>query len=171
MEEIWKDIPEYEGLYQVSNLGNIKSLPKEWFSGINTIRKHHGKIIKPVVNSSGYFILGLSKNKKRKMFMIHQLVAITFLNHKPDATKKLVVDHINTNKIDNSLGNLKIITHIQNLSKDKKFISKYTGVHLDKRNNKWISKIMINNKEKHLGSFDCELKAALVYENKLKEIL
>jgi hypothetical protein len=167
--EIWKDIPNYEGMYQVSNFGRVKSLPKEWSSGVNTLRKHNGKILKPVVNSAGYLILGLYKNEIRKTFQIHQLVAITFLNHMPNG-RKIVVDHINANKLDNNIKNLQILTFRENLSKDKKGSSKYTGVYWCNKSKKWISKIMINGKSKYLGSFKCELKASLVYQNKLKQL-
>ena len=59
--EVWKDIPEYEGIYQVSNLGRVKSLPREWVSGIGAIVKHKGKILKGGT-SNGYRIVKLYVN-------------------------------------------------------------------------------------------------------------
>ena len=128
MEEEYKEIPGYDGAYQASNLGNIKS-----FKGLSK----EGRILKLIKNSAGYLSVGLSKDNKKKKFSVHQLVAMTFLNHKPDG-HKLVVDHINNDPLDNKLENLQLIPHWYNLSKDKKgCTSKYTGVSWDKRSNKW----------------------------------
>lgn len=78
--EVWKDIPNYEGLYQVSNLGNVKSLPKEWITGKNLIRKHNGGLMKQrMTKSIKYYIVSLRINNKSKTFSIHQLVAMAFL--------------------------------------------------------------------------------------------
>jgi hypothetical protein len=168
-EEIWKDIPGYEGLYQVSNLGRVYSLPKEWFSGKNTISKHKGKILKKNVTQFGYEEVSINKNFKRKTIRVHQLVAMAFLNHTRNG-HKLVVDHINTNKLDNRLENLQIISSRLNLSKDKKGSSKYTGVSWNKNYNKWVAQIYFNKKTIILGYFTDEYEAHLAYKNKLKEI-
>lgn len=171
MEEIWKDILGFEGLYQVSNLGRVKSLPKEWFSGKNTYKKHNGKILKPCVNKIGYYVVNLTKDKKSNVKTLHQLVAMAFLNHTP-CGYKLVVDHINNNKLDNRLENLQLITHRENTSKDKKnCTSKYTGVSWCKELNKWRAGIRFKGKSMCLGYFNCELKAFLCYQNKLKQVI
>ena len=157
-QEIFKDIPDYEGIYQVSSLGNVKSLKfgKE-------------KILTPCFNSVGYLTVNLYKNGNIKMFQIHQLVAITFLNHKLDGTNKIVVDHINNISTDNRLENLQVISRRENLSKDKKnTTSKYTGVVWHKTNKKWLAKITINGKRKHLGYFINEIDAHDAYQNTLK---
>lgn len=172
MEEIWKDIKGYEGLYQVSNLGRVKSLPKEWRSGecYYNVRKHNGKIMSSVINSSGYLIVGFYKDKKRKTVSVHQLVAMTFLGHQPDGYK-FVCDHINDNKLDNRLENLQIVTQRFNTCKTQgKYSSKYKGVSFNKLSNKWIAYININRKKVHLGYFNCELSASLAYQNKLKTL-
>jgi hypothetical protein len=171
MEEIFKDIPNYEGLYQVSNLGNVKSLSREIL-----IRSKHAsiikeKILKPSINTTGYYFVNLYKNGKIKSFTIHKLVAITFLNHIPDGTTKIVVDHINNNSLDNRLKNLQLVSHRENLSKDKKFgSSQYVGVSWYKSKNKWISQIKINGKLKYLGLFSDELLAHEAYQNALKNL-
>lgn len=171
-EEIWKDIPEYEGLYQVSNFGNIKSLVRETRNckGIFFTKE---KILKPAFTCKGnkkYLAVALCKNLKQKTLRIHKLVAMAFLNHTPEGYK-LVVDHINNNSLDNSVNNLQLITQRKNTSKSQKNkSSKYTGVCWDKYAKKWKSNIRINGRSKHIGNFTNEHEAFLAYENKLKEI-
>lgn len=156
MKEVWKDIPNYEGVYQVSDFGNVKS-----FKGINE------RLLKKRLIKTGYFSVVLSKDNKRKEISIHQLVAITFLNHKPNGTSYLVVDHINNIKTDNRLENLQLISNRKNCSKDKKGTSKYTGVSWNKKRCKWVSQININRKVKNLGYFNCEYSAYLAYKLEL----
>ena len=161
MEE-FRDVIGYEGLYQVSNLGRVKSL------GNNQTRKE--KILKPGVSTWGYNQVLLSKNKIIKNNLVHKLVAMAFLNHIP-CGHKIVVDHINDNKLDNRVENLQLISQRENVYKTQgKYSSKYKGVSWDKEKNKWRTKININGKLIHLGYFNCELSAALAYQNKIKEI-
>ncbi len=170
MEEIWKDIPDYEGLYQVSNLGRVKSLPKEWVVGSGAIRKHNGIILKGGKSSSGYYCVGLSKNSIKKTHLRHKLVAMAFLGHMPNGLK-LVVDHINDDKLDNRLENLQIVTNRFNVFKTQgKYSSKYKGVYRQK-DKYWVAQIQINGKGKHIGSFDCELKAHQAYQDALNNLI
>jgi hypothetical protein len=159
MQEIWKDVPNYEGIYQVSNLGNVKSLK---FGKEKTLKKRSDK--------DGYLLFNLSKNGICKTNKAHKLVAIAFLNHK-QCGYKVIVDHINNIKTDNRVENLQLITVRQNCSKDRKNkTSKYTGVIYYKNTNKWRAQISINGKLKYLGDFKNEYDAHLAYQNKLKEI-
>jgi hypothetical protein len=170
MNEIWKDVPGYEGLYQVSSLGRVKSLSRLKTNGKST---HISKdlIMSPNKNRDGYLCLLLRINNKSKTKKVHQLVAMAFLNHKPDGTHKIVVDHINHDKLDNRVENLQVITNRENCSKDvKNKSSKYTGVCWDKSRSKWASRIKINGKNHYLGRFNCEEEANQVYQNKLKTI-
>ena len=168
--EIWKDIPGYDGLYQVSSLGNVKSLPREWVAGKGGFRKHEGKILKGSTSSSGYMMVVLYFNGNKKSYLIHQLVAISFLNHIPNCFE-LVIDHINDNKLDNRVENLQIVSQRFNAFKTQgKYSSKYKGVCWDKKCNKWRSQITINGKRKYLGLFNCELEASKAYQKALKEL-
>jgi len=169
--EIWKDIPGYEGLYQVSNLGRVKSLDREVSNGKST-RLIKQRILKLCNDGKGYKVVNLSKCCKVKTFAIHQLVAVAFLNHKPSGYNGYIVDHINNNKNDNRLVNLQLTTARINTSKDKKNkTSKYTGVCRDKKRNKWRSQITINGKVKKLGYYTDELAASHAYQKALKELL
>lgn len=158
MEEIFKDIPGYEGLYQVSNLGRVKSLYQ---------RKE--KILSPRP-CKGYYLVALCFNNKRKDIYIHQLVAMAFLGHKPNGYKK-VVDHVNDIKTDNRLENLQVVTHRFNTYKTQgKYASNYKGVCWDKERNKWMAKFYLNGKHLFLGRFNTEEEAKNCYQNKLKDI-
>lgn len=158
--EIWKDVINYEGLYQVSNLGRVKSL--ERIDALNRIVKE--KIRKQRVGTTGYYVLDLSKDGKLKPRKVHQLVVESFLNHKPDGTQKLVVNHINRIRTDNRLENLEIVTQRENSSYHRpNTYSKYIGVTWHKHKNKWMSSLRIQGKTKYLGYFDNELDAANAY--------
>ncbi len=153
-KEIWKEIPGYGNRYQASTLGRIKSL---------VFKKE--RILKLSKDRHGYLNVSLSKNKKRKNFRVHKLIAITFLNHVPNG-HVTVIDHIDNDKLKNQLLNLQEITNRENCSKDRKNgTSKYPGVSWHKQHKKWRSLIRINGKQKHLGYFETELEAYAVYRN------
>lgn len=162
--EIWKDIPGYEGLYQCSNFGNVKSLVKRMGNGFSK-----EKLKTPTVNpKNGYYYLNLWKNNKSTTYQLHQVVAITFLGHERRRMIK-VVDHIDNNKNNNSVLNLQVITQRENVSKGKiNKTSKYTGVKFEY--NRWRAYIRINKKTITLGRFNTEYEAHLAYQNKIKEI-
>ena len=167
--EIWKDIPGYEGIYQVSDIGNVKSLGREVLRNGKYPIKIKEKILKPSPNSEGYLLVVLCNNGLKKTMKVHILVAMAFLNHKPDGTHKICIDHINNNKLDNRLVNLQLITNRENSSKDKKNgTSQYTGVSWNKSRNKWVVLIKIDDKLKHLGLFTDEYEAHLTYQKALK---
>lgn len=168
--EIWKDVIDYEGLYQVSNLGRVYALPKKWLSGHNSIHYHNGKLLKHSINTGGYKCVNLSLNSKCKTKDIHKLVAEAFLGHIPCGLK-LVVDHINDDPTDNRLENLQIVTNRFNTCKTQgKYSSKYKGVSWDVKSKKWMSRIYINSKNINLGLFKCELKAHYAYQQAIKEL-
>ena len=164
--ENWKDIKGYEGKYQVSDLGRVKSL-KRWVNhpsnGGYFIKE---KILKAQNGGSNYLIVGLSKGMKSKSYAVHKLVAETFLSKKENA----VVDHVNNISTDNSLINIQYISQRKNLSKDKKGTSKYTGAYWKPQDKKWISSIYLNGNKMHLGSFDSELRASTAYNLALMQI-
>ena len=106
--EVWKPIKGYEGLYEVSNMGRVRSL-----------RNNHGnyreKIMKPNKTKCGYLRVGLrDKEGKRKWFSIHRLVLSIF--NPIDGMENLQVDHINTIKDDNRADNLRFVTSEENLN-------------------------------------------------------
>jgi hypothetical protein len=164
--EIWKDVPGYEDLYQVSNMGRVYSLPKEWTGSKGIKLSHKGKLLKVGYTKNGYLKVDLSKNLKKKYFEIHALVAMAFLNHTP-CGHEIVVDHIDEDKTNNRVENLQLITQRENILRVKKgkgYSSNFKGVRWHKQANKWHSRITINKKEVSLGLFTEEKDAAKVYQ-------
>lgn len=157
--EIWKDIVGYEGHYQVSGFGNVKSL-----------KYSKEKLLKPRYDGKGYFHVNLCKCGKHKNRKIHQLVAEAFLGHTPDGYNGLIIDHKNNIKSDNRVENLQITTARHNTSKDRKGSSKYTGVSWYKRSSKWTAQIQINGKLKYLGAFTNEIEASNAYQQSIKKL-
>ena len=170
-KEIWKDIPGYEGYYQVSSLGRVKSLERvvgHTRHGEYTLK---GKIRKLSLNTQGYLIVRLSNGGIVKTIKVHKLVAMAFLNHEPCGYKE-VVDHIDNNTQNNRLDNLQLITNRENTSKDRSgYSSSYIGVSWYKPYKKWRASIHVDNKKKHLGYFTDEYDAHLAYQNELKKYL
>jgi len=169
MNEIWKDVIGYEDRYSISNLGNLKAKSYVKERGKYS-SKTKEKILSKHIGRHGYMIFKLCKNKKTKTYKIHQLVAMAFLNHTPCGFK-LVIDHINGDKLDNRVENLQIVTTRENSSNRKKtYTSKYIGVSWDKTRNKWTSRLKFENKYLFLGRFNTEEEAHQAYQNKLKTI-
>lgn len=107
-EEIWKDVVGYEGLYQVSNFGRVKSMDR-YING-----KHlKSKIKISSFDTKGYKFVWLSKENTQKMFRIHRLVAIAFI---PLVEGKDNIDHINGIKDDNRVENLRWCTKKENMN-------------------------------------------------------
>ena len=155
MEEEWKSIKGYEN-YKISSKGRVKSF-----------KLNKGKLLKTGVNIHGYKKVNLCKNGKLKYKTVHQLVAVAFLNHTPCGLK-LVVNHIDFDKLNNNVSNLEIVTSRENGNrKHIKSSSKYTGVSWYKPRNKWRAQIRINGKKKHLGYFKCEILASNTYQKAL----
>ena len=155
--EVWKDIPNFKN-YQVSNLGNVRSLN---YKGTGKT-----KVLKKTIDTNGRYKLNLNGTTQR----IYVLMAITFLNHKRCGHKR-VVDHKDNICTNDKLHNLQVITHRLNATKEKRGTSKYPGVSLIKSTNKWQATIQINGKNKYLGYYKTEKEAYRAYQTKLKELI
>jgi len=154
VNEIFRPIKGYEELYLVSNLGRIKSV-------------RYNKFLK-LSKQNNYLGVTLCDNKRRKTVQVHVLVATAFFNEEPIKGIK-VVHHINHNGNDNRLSNLKIVSHRENCSLRKKDNGLPTGV--EKHRNRYHSKIVINGKQKRLGSYETKEEASFVYQQELKKHL
>jgi hypothetical protein len=110
MQEIWKDIPNYEGMYQVSNLGNFKSCDRiVTFNKVKALKK--GRTLKLRESKDGYLYTVFSVNSERKTIKPHRIVACVFI---PNSENKPCVNHINGIKNDNRVENLEWVTYSEN---------------------------------------------------------
>ena len=100
MKEIWKDIKDYEGLYQVSNLGRVKRITT-------------GRVLKPLKHANGYLMVKLSKNSIVYTKTVHRLVAEAFI---PNPEHKSEINHIDENKTNNNVSNLEWMTRKENIN-------------------------------------------------------
>ena len=106
MEEIWRDVEGFEGYYQVSNLGRVKSLERTIYKVIPE------KILSVPLDAYGYPVVCLrAEDRKQRNFTVHRLVAKTFISN-PNNYK--CVNHLNENKADNHINNLEWCTYKEN---------------------------------------------------------
>lgn len=136
LNEIWKDISGFNGIYQASNYGRIKSL---YFNKVT--------ILKSANNGSGYPTVVLCKNKQRKTYLVHRLVWETFNDEIPEGMQ---VNHINECKTDNRLENLELMTRKENCNYGTR--------------NQRLSERQINDKTKSKHVFQYSLNGEFIKE-------
>ena len=112
-KEVWRDVKGYEGLYQVSSNGRVKSLERTFIDKIGRERCVKECILKPGMDKGGYLRVGLCDGEKRKTFKVHRLVCEAY-HENPD--NKPQVNHINEIKTDNRACNLEWCTRKQNIN-------------------------------------------------------
>ena len=151
--EKFKDIPNWEGIYQVSNAGRVKSLPRKW--------SPRESILSPAVSHDGYLKVDLKANGKREQVEINRLVALSFLDSNY-TMKGLVCDHIDRDRQNNNLSNLRIVTHREN-SQNTCNSRGLIGAYKRPTSERWTSSIHINGKNKHIGDFDTAEEASSAY--------
>ena len=100
--KLWRDIVGFEGIYKISNFGDIKSLPR---------KRVKGKILNPAKNNRGYLRVGLCKDGRVRYESVHRLVAETFISTPQNLP---AVNHIDGNKLNNNVENLEWVTKGQN---------------------------------------------------------
>ena len=172
MEEIWKDVVGYEGLYQVSNIGRVRSLDRYVNAGglksdgRTSLKK--GKILNCSPTKRGYTRVSLSKESKTRQEFIHRIVAIAFLD---GVIGKPNVNHINGIKEDNRSCNLEFVNQRENvlhakiytMNKNCPFVSYL------KNHDRYESSIIIDGKAIKLGRFKTEEEAFNSYVKALEE--
>lgn len=152
--EIWKPIPSFDERYRISNFGNLRGV--------------RGQIIKGRIKA-GYRYTSLQSDRGEVEVRIHQLVAMAFLDHFPDGTTKIVVDHIDNDQSNNHVSNLQIITNRENSSKDKKNKTGYTGVGL-KSSGRFEANLGVGEIKIYLGTFATAKEASLFRQKALENL-
>lgn len=141
MEEEWRDIKGYEGYYQVSNFGNVKSLERVVCDG--SIRA--SRIVKNRLDDKGYYHVNLRKDLINKTAKVHQLVARAFIQNPED---KKWIDHINTIRTDNHIDNLRWVTPKEN------YHNKLSKAKMEYQNNMFVFSGKINKNARSVIEYD-----------------
>ena len=138
--EVWKDYKNYEGLYQASNLGRMRSLDR-WVSSKNgSMQFIKGRILKPVTGSNDYLKVNLYKNNKQKTYLVHRIIAEAFIEIPEElkqyiGTAYLQVNHKDENKQNNNVSNLEWCNSKYNCNfgtRNERVIAKNTNGKLSK---------------------------------------
>lgn len=178
MKEIWKPIPNFEDKYEISDLGNVRSLSRQVRTKGNSTRTVKGKILRQQINHRGYSIIGLSTEKSVKTFAVHQLVGITFI---PNFIKGTELNHKDGNKQNNALANLEesnpshnqlhaVRTGLVQKQGTSKF-NNVTFVKNPKAKKKWAASIRHAGKSSYgWKTFDTEEEAAKYVDSLLDSI-
>ena len=133
--ENWRTISEFPN-YQVSNIGRVMNIKTS-------------RILKTYINGFGYEIVTLSNNLSVSSKVCHRLVASEFIDN---PNNKPLVDHIDRNKLNNNIDNLRWVTHSENQmnkTKANNKTSKYKGVKFSKQTKRWRARICINKIQQH----------------------
>jgi hypothetical protein len=155
-KENFKFIRGYEN-YMISDYGRVFSI------------KSH-RFLKPRINTWGYYKVNLCENGIKKTFTIHRLVGLHFLENPEN---KKCIDHINNNRLDNTINNLRFVSSQQNSHNSvipKNNTSGVKGVYFDKKRNKYHVQITINNKKKHIGRFKTLEEATIARKKVANEL-
>ena len=148
MEEKWLNVKNYEGIYQISNFGRVRSINRI-IKTKRGYRKYRGKILRPGLGTDGYYHVNLS-NIKDKSHSVHRLVAETFI--KCD-NKIFEVDHLDGNKLNNNVNNLKWTTHFENSSRANKGIYRRNPAFL--QNNPRAKKVYCYKNGELIKEYQC----------------
>ena len=155
MEEEYKKIDGYDN-YEISNFGNVRNTDT-------------GRILKTCKNSDGYYHLNLNKNGITKTIKIHRLIALHFI---PNPENLREIDHIDQDKVNNSISNLRWISpsnNLRNRTKRQNTSSKYIGVYFHKATGKYQAQINSYIITKHIGYYEKEEDAAKAWDDYIKE--
>lgn len=165
MEEEFVDIKGYEGSYQINRLGQVKSCER-YVKHRNIYKLVTDRILKQHINSCGYLVVRLYKHSGNKTLPVHQLLVKTFKNNYDG--KYYSCDHINKNKLDNTIENLRIVSIRDN--NNNRLTESIYGVGVSKYNNKFRALIRINNKRIYIGLFISQEQAYSKYLEVKKQI-
>ena len=166
--ETWKAIPDYEGYYEISDHGRVRSLERTVLGKGGKTNLRRTRVRKTFVSNNGYPIILLSKNGVNRTFLLHRITAIVFIPN-PDSLPE--VDHIDRNRLNNTLTNLRWCNRKTNLENRASFERPIGGsgeryIILTKQENYQVRV----NAETCLGTFTTIEQAVLVRDNYLKDL-
>ncbi len=155
MQELWLPIEGYEGYYEVSNMGRVKSLSRPVENSQRNVKEKFNKFH---LKRDGYHSVLLSKNKIKKTISLHRIVAKAFL---PNPEFKKFVNHIDGNKLNNCLSNLEWVSSRENSCHYymNNNVGTLVGVHYRKDRNKYCAHIHVDKRKVWLGQYDTQEEA------------
>lgn len=134
-KEIWKDIPGYEGFYQASNLGRVKSVTRIITDKHGILRKLYGTILHQYIGTNKYYQVNLSVNGKMKTEKVHKLIGLAFL---PKENPTYEINHKDENKLNNKANNLEWCSRSYNMLYNDNFKKLYKKVYKMSLENKFL---------------------------------
>ena len=134
-KEIWKDIQGYEGYYQVSSMGSVRSCDRTIIDSVGRSHSYNGQILTPMTVAGGYLEVNLSKGDKRKPVHVHRLVAEAFIPN-PDGLP--AINHIDEDKKNNIVSNLEWCTYKYNANYGT---AKVRSIKKRSRNSQWYESV------------------------------
>jgi hypothetical protein len=168
--EIWKDIKNFEGRYQVSNTGKVRSLDRVIVCSNHKERCFKGCILSTTNKKSKYKSITLTEPGYRRTNFCHVLVASHFID---DIPKGMSVNHKDSNTLNNHVDNLEIVSirdNTRHAMNKKDTSSRHIGVYWDKKPRKWKASIHINGSGKNLGRFKHEEDAKKAVDAFIKKM-
>lgn len=165
-EEEWKDINGYEGFYQISNLGRVKSLERKIFTSNGKRMTRKERILKPFKNTKGYLQVRFWLGNHDESFKVHRLVALMFLD---DYEADKQINHINGIKIDNNVENLEVVNQMENMGHRATTLNKKPrGVR--KHHNRWKAQTTVKGDVYSFGYFSTKEEAYKAFFEGFKKL-
>lgn len=168
--EIWKDVPNYEDLFKINQFYHVVRKQKSSKNSRgNTFRLFPEKIREYKIGNHGYYIIKFRIGDNYKSLLKHRLV---WEYHNGKIPDNHIIHHIDENKLNNDISNLKCINKREHMHEHKYSIyqSQYIGIDYDKRGKKWLARICFKNRKIRLGLYKLEIDAHNAYQNALKLI-
>ena len=169
MQERWRDIEGYEGVYSISNLGNIRSKERAYTNKRGDKRKYPSALIKPWLHKNGYYYVTLKNKGFKRNFTLHRLLAKAFI---PTPDSRLHINHKDGNRSNFSLSNLEWMTIVENNRHQASYLREHQGWKKHLTRNKTIRyQCRINACGTHvsLGLFDTKQECQKVFAEAYKE--
>lgn len=158
MKEEWRAVPGYEGLYEVSNMGRVRSLDRMVKGGKGSNRLANGIILKPYVSSNGYPTVSLNKDGKARVVKVHRLVAMAFI---PNPNNLPMINHKDECKLNNCVDNLEWCTATYNLN---------YGTWKERRKKKGIAVDQYDTDGNYVATYSSMTDAAIVVGSRKQNI-